>query len=1440
MTSEKAQLQALINGIDAILDPTQPVLGQLSGNAMQQRQVLEQTRQYLLSLQAQRENRPSESDAVSLGQRPPAPTSSPTAESAQQVLQAVLQEMNYLRVNMLQPLRLELEGLQRQREALTQELRQLEAQRQQYGSAATSGQQQLLMEFLQSAMGQLQANLSGQVNQMMATLASQEPALLNRAVPPSLESTAAASAEQLEQWQQTQFQSDQLLLKLDATLRVIFESLNRNVQTYQDSLEQGLSRMHSLGQQGETMFAALVNRLAQQLAREASAYLQQSISDGNWPPNRSLTGTGAAEESEPDAEASTAPLPPLDALFAQDVNSATLEALGQELSQLDLTVASADAASAAEGEFLLDPLQVFAKSEAVTGSETSALESLPPELSASETTSTAEPSPVGDLESALDLLNQLNVEFEAAAVTPPEPPSVADIELITAPESLYDEEFYHSLFQAPESSSEVLNPDSSAVDQGFDAAATPELPDPIKQEPFTERSLQDSQTLAQEQVETPSSTAELDIPLAAEVNQDWFAGLHDPASDTAATAPPTSPSVDPDSGITRSVETLLFSQSEQQPAPVEPGSEETDLPPDVSALDAITSLLDLIPGANRPEAPDAAQAEIPFSEGPPSEVAPSGSLPADLLPIADARSAPFTLESLESSPTQPPDATTLETVNPPDFLLEGFEDLGIAAAIEPTDEAGEPGELTLDEFSQLVESASTPAPEPSLSLNTGFTLDRLEDLFGELPDASTEADPADSTESAAGSPSPTIPEPMAETQTSLAANEAKKKEIDTAAETTLSTADEFTSELDPNIDPNITIPTGTLDELIQSLTQAAAASLSGTAAVSTAATPPRPSTDGSAAQDWYLGIDIGTTGISAVLLHRSHCQLYPIYWQEADPTQPGSRRRFRLPTVSDPRVAPILQNWKPLLSVGLTYQSPQTNDWEPLLQWSDEQALPLHGILQALQQLLSSLNPNTDVRLGALGLEPPELQTALRQLAGVVVGCPAHSSEAYRFNLREVILMAGLVAQPDQILFIEDTIAILLSTFDSTQGQPIQLPQALGQSGQLLHANWQGLALVVQAGTHTTELALVNLPEQKSNLSHAMFSLRSLLYGGNDLDQDILCTLLYPALTQSQAVTRLDSDWDLEVAALNFSDLRLGELELPAAAELNPLKRQQVQQRLNASPTGQALLEIARWVKYGLHQQNRFTLKWGERISVISRQDLTTQVVLPYVQRLNRELNALLTQTESAASAVQHVICTGGTASLAAITRWLRQKLPNATIIQDTYPSPASAQENCFSSCSRVSYGLATLPLHPQVIQATQHRYGDYFLLLELLRIFPDQALSLEDVMQRLQQRGVDTRMCQPAILRLLEGPLPPGLVPETDRWLTSESATNPLYQTLHQALRSHPLFEKQHDHTYSVNLQQQQLLQQYMTLVLTSAQQKLDRPLQLAEVEPAVHFGEV
>ena len=268
--AQNDSIQALIQEIDEVLSKTSPRLPWvMSTDAMRQRQVLEQARSCLDKLQIPSQGLDQAIDPeiklLSSGQ--------PSAESAQQVLQAVLQEMTYLRVNMLQPMRSDVDLLRQQREALTQEIRQLEAQRQQYG--LPQGNPQLLMEFLQSAMGQMQESLRGQVTQMVASLAVEgtiEPPLLNG----SSENLAIASltpAERLEQIQHVQTQSDQLLLKLDSTLQVIFDSLQNNILSYQESLEQGLSRMQSLGQQGEAMFSALVTRLAEQLGKEASVYL---------------------------------------------------------------------------------------------------------------------------------------------------------------------------------------------------------------------------------------------------------------------------------------------------------------------------------------------------------------------------------------------------------------------------------------------------------------------------------------------------------------------------------------------------------------------------------------------------------------------------------------------------------------------------------------------------------------------------------------------------------------------------------------------------------------------------------------------------------------------------------------------------------------------------------------------------------------------------------------------------------------------------------------------------------------------------------------------------------------------------------------------------------------------------------------------------------------
>lgn len=64
-----------------------------------------------------------------------------------------------------------------------------------------------------------------------------------------------------------QSSSDQILTELDSTQRIVFEALQRNLHSYDQSLSQGLEKMHSLSNQGEAIFTAFIAHLTQHLAQ---------------------------------------------------------------------------------------------------------------------------------------------------------------------------------------------------------------------------------------------------------------------------------------------------------------------------------------------------------------------------------------------------------------------------------------------------------------------------------------------------------------------------------------------------------------------------------------------------------------------------------------------------------------------------------------------------------------------------------------------------------------------------------------------------------------------------------------------------------------------------------------------------------------------------------------------------------------------------------------------------------------------------------------------------------------------------------------------------------------------------------------------------------------------------------------------------------------------
>jgi hypothetical protein len=609
---------------------------------------------------------------------------------------------------------------------------------------------------------------------------------------------------------------------------------------------------------------------------------------------------------------------------------------------------------------------------------------------------------------------------------------------------------------------------------------------------------------------------------------------------------------------------------------------------------------------------------------------------------------------------------------------------------------------------------------------------------------------------------------------------------------------------------------------------------------------------------WYLGLDVGTTGISAALLNRSHSVVYPICWsadnQDRVSSFPESFRlpaEVYLPSVSLPPTEtenPKLQELaeyqqhnsysvqlKPYLQIAIPYKNEQ-QQWEPVLQFNQFSAGPLIWVVRSLSKLLLTLKSDRQsttqgLIASAVGLSGESFDYIMNHLAGVICTCPSGWSEQYRFNVREAVLTSKLVTHPQQVFFVEEAIASLLSILDSPDGKKVQISDAEGLHPAKPHDDALiGHTFVINIGATTTEMALVDIPENLQQLTHNDFMLHSFAYASNGIEQDIICQLLFPPkYRQPREINQEDSqtnnhnswEWQPTFAALDemrWSSLGLEELDLPQLGEPDIPARIRLQQRLESSVLGQAVLDAALALKLILQQQDTFTLQLADQKWVLQRKDLENQVFIPFVRRLNREFNKLLVARGIPTEAINQAILTGGVASLGVVNNWLRQKLPNTKIIQDLYLGA-----NGIPLCSRVAHGLAMLPLHPQILEAPKQQYTDYFLFMELLRLLPDKTSSFSEILQLFEGSGINTSISQQRLLAFLEGELPAGLIPAIpdSTWVSRNSQNNSDYQ----AIAATPLFEKQGNLTYRPNFTQVTVLRRYLDAIKASTQQTMEEP---------------
>ena len=1426
--SHKTQIQALLADIDGLLGKTGGRLSWVTSNVAEYRQILERVREYLVSLDSELEVRSSEFAVPSDGLLEAGGTrseeySSAGSQAQDRMLQTLVQQMGDRFSQLMQPLQAELEMLLSQRQTLVKEIRQLELHRQQDYSLTQqqANQQQMIAEFLLVLSSHLQESLKQQLAQTLANLEAQfldEAAtdLTSTAqyVPEAADPTQASSTSnnshqsvsaplhpraRVEQLQSLQSEVDRRIQSLDSTINVVFETLQRNVQTYQQSLSQALEKMHQTGVQGEQILAALVNQMAQQLGQQATL---------NESGGEALAASGKGDPADRPYFNLTNSLPKLDLPYPgsellgqtsllgpqpavsplgrttppSNINNPPSTAANNPPPNLPLDLSDLDFSSLEATASDMDEINTLIQSDQPQEADATLVQS--PALERSETSA-------GGTESELDLI------LEQLGLDPTTTTSTADLETRQDADQLPQDdvnELYESLFGF--SGPTVTEEQSSSILP----AAAGETTAPQAEVEVSALNKSDVSTTDTEQHQ-PNPPA-LSAPIAAPIAE-------------------SRPVEQPESADTISALTDLrwdTNLSEDQPAPA-PHNLEDQSPKDQSPNQNDRADINA-PSIPQPSISDDLTEEDSYTPASPAE---------NLL-------APEESES-ESGHDILLDVEMLEQLNEDLSNLERPENVKLPAT--------------------SVQPAATTAPHPGLPSS----------LAGSAEASSHPTDPTNPTVSPAESDlTPSVSDPNPEEAEKKKLNQTDSHQIEDRNSLLLSASeaksDDFCASVNAPVNAPVNVPMNT---------------------------PLRPRLmreDLISTDSWFLGIDVGTTGLSAALSNHSTGELYPLYWSTHDyPDTASATRSFRLPsvaflptremgrwgdggmgtqqqeasgklaTVSESTLVAnytkhgvLIKSLKPYLKVGIPYNSPATGNREPVLQLNDQQTVSLSLCVSLLSTLLATLNPTFAsgatsegavmpmATVAATGIEPQTLRAVLGRITAVVFSCPDGWSEQYRFNLREAVLNAQLVAHPEQVLFVEEAIATVLSQLGASSYKSSELPSPSRKRTK--DSDWQGGTLVINAGATMTQLAIVDLPKNLQTLAHSDFTLHSLPYAGNAIDQDIICQLLCPQKWQQRWQQSPSSDsnsagWSLrdgwswrsrlpDLDDLHWDSLQLDQLDLPKPGEPDLPTRIQLQQRLESSLLGQALLEAAGHLKLILQHEEQFTLCLADRQWNLQRRDLETLVFLPFVRRLNRELNRLLVATGMPVEAVNQVICTGGTASLSAIARWLRQKLPKATIVQDLYRSDRPY------ACSRVAYGLAMLPLLPQVLEEHRQQYSDYFLLMELLRSLPntgavDRPYSLSEIILLLERRGINTRVCQHRLMALLEGNLPPGLVPSlTDAcWLTQASQQNLDYQSISAA----PLFERQANLLYRPNPQQIRSLRHYLSTILTDTHQKLEEP---------------
>ncbi|MDJ0774816.1 MAG: hypothetical protein QNJ49_15550, partial [Mastigocoleus sp. MO_167.B18] len=1258
------------------------------------------------------------------------------------------------------------------------------------------------------------------------------------------------SLDQLQQLTRLTGDLDHRLLALDSTVNAVFNALERNILTYHDSLSQSLSRMHSKGVQGETLLTNLIDNLSQHL-RSDNTIQNGSQNETKLEDRNNFTNVDSLVSPTEDIQSST--------LMTSNYTGTEIVDSTDSIPDLDSILLNLDSM----------------KNDTIDKASGNKIHEKPVSLDF-EDTQTVQYEPQDKLENQISASNDVDELYASL---------FGAGDLVDTTENINSQDSARSL-------DNITDEESRIEGANFDAYATSETDTYSSETPAVSSEEKDSKTITETNFNSSDGQNVANVTEQLTVEENLL-----------TSTPKIELPCEPD-------ETFLNSDTEEDfpLSSIESAISNTDteryespnmgkiLPDIVTAEEVMEDMWNTFPLeeniGTEVEKTKESEGSIVTGEAVNTDTLNSdSSLKSDIIPDSTQLPESKLLPEPENAPNDGDMITALTDLLPElgiqgdMFEVETFtqkqsiQEQGSHGALDAVNLADNQ-EQTSSSISEEVEKSDDylPAsPEEDLLAQEQAAIDRSnleislnpeqrQQLDRDLNNFDAERAPQLQVEnhSESNTPVSTSAKDLPKLEISAWETPPEDSDPDSGSNPTEKCAD-TQLDLSPTLGLKEEIPTQNTSSDTQSSDLQANYLSSGTGNIDLAQVD-----DKVRNSVWYLGIDLGTTGISAVILNRSTQEVYPLYWSA--PSQPplnSVQRSFRLPaevylpssiaaseqnSLSSPDEAAYKQpkspaldrnlfsaHLKPYLQVALPYKNHSEislnkgrQKWEPLLQLNELSTIPLVWVVRSLSKLLLTLKSDrksTTLGLTAAadGLNAETFDLVINNLAGVICTCPSNSSEQYRFNVREALLTSKLVQHPQQVFFVEEAVAGLLSELDGARGETVKFK---GSKRSLFpKSNSQtfiGNTLIVNIGASATEMGLVDIPQNLHELTHNKFMLHNFFYAGKAIEQDIVCQLLVPEKWRESrfskpesASTQSNTSWKPSVPGLEqmrLSSLGLDKLELPRPGEADIKARIRLQQRLESSVLGQAILNAAGALKLILQQQESFQIELADQRWVLQRRDLESQVFVPFVRRLNREINRLLVARGIPTEAVDQAILTGGVASLGSVSRWLRQKLPNAKIIQDSYLG-----EDNTPKCTRVAYGLALLTLHPQVLEIPRQQYTDYFLFTELLQLLPQRAVSFGELIQLFEGRGINTRSCQQRLLAFLEGELPQGLIPEAEnsQWITQGSLENPYYK----AIATAPLFEKQGSLTYRPNLGQLERLRRYLDVIQASTQQSLKEP---------------